>query len=106
MSLLKRFKGIAILFGILFLPLKGWADNRNVLCPVSFENIYIDDFFWYYQFHAQQQNSLPSIWNRLKVQEDIKSGIWRMPICTSCWKRCHILISWNQILCFGKDWIL
>lgn len=68
MSLLKRFKGIAILFGILFLPLKGWADNRNVLCPVSFENIYIDDFFWYYQFHAQQQNSLPSIWNRLKVQ--------------------------------------
>lgn len=68
MSLMKRFRGIAVLCAILFLPFKGWADNANTLCPVSFENIYIDDFFWYYQFHAQQQNSLPFIWNRLKAQ--------------------------------------
>lgn len=36
--------------------------------PVSFENLFIDDFYWYFQFRSQRVNTLPVIWNRLVGQ--------------------------------------
>lgn len=41
-----------------------WGNNM-LLRPVSFENLYIDDFFWYFQFRSQRVNILPVIWQRL-----------------------------------------
>lgn len=36
-----------------------------MLQPVSFENLYIDDFYWYFHFRAQRANTLPIVWHRL-----------------------------------------
>lgn len=36
-----------------------------MLQPVSFENLYIDDFYWYFHFRAQRTNTLPAVWQRL-----------------------------------------
>lgn len=52
---------------ILWCSFVGKADgnNGNLLRPVSFEHLYIDDFYWYFQFRSQRVNTLPVIWNRL-----------------------------------------
>lgn len=59
----KKVCFIAVLF---FVSLQNmvWGSNAP-LRPVSFENLYIDDFFWYFQFRSQRLNTLPVVWNRL-----------------------------------------
>lgn len=59
----KKVCFIAVLF---FVSLQSvvWGSNAP-LRPVSFENLYIDDFFWYFQFRSQRLNTLPVVWNRL-----------------------------------------
>lgn len=53
----------ALLFCVRGLGLRG--AERGVLEPVSFENLYIDDFYWYFHFRAQRTNTLPAVWHRL-----------------------------------------
>lgn len=61
-------KKIALIIFTVFFFCRGVSlrgAERDVLSPVSFENLYIDDFYWYFHFRAQRVNILPSIWNRL-----------------------------------------
>lgn len=65
MSYVKKiaFVVFAVLSCFHGLSLRG--ENHNVLMPISFENLYIDDFYWYYHFRAQRVNTLPAVWHRL-----------------------------------------
>lgn len=47
--------------------------ERVVLDPVSFENIFIDDFYWYFHFRSQRTNTLPTVWHRL-IENGVMKG--------------------------------
>ena len=59
-------KKVGAIVALLWISLHGlvWGHN-TLLRPVSFENLYIDDFFWYFQFRSQRINILPVVWQRL-----------------------------------------
>lgn len=61
-------RSLIFFFSILFCFLTDVLMARPVLKPVSFENFYIDDFYWYFKFKAQKDTSLPSVWHRLEKQ--------------------------------------
>lgn len=57
-------KYLITVLGFCIFSVKAWSGN--LLSPVSFDHVYIDDFFWYYQYRSQKLNTLPFIWEHLK----------------------------------------
>lgn len=65
MSYCKKFAWIFCSVLLLVRGLDARGSEHDVLQSVSFENLYIDDFYWYFHFRAQRVNTLPTVWNRL-----------------------------------------